>query len=331
MGSYPMKRFNRINPDRSIPTQHLWEFPWRVCRVSIVSIQTDQSRLWYALCVPVPCYSCFNRINPDRSIPTTRLRDRGSPAGLVSIVSIQTDQSWHRLQNAIEDPRIEFQSYQSRRINPDKAWPCSTFWSGACFNRINPNRSIPTGVSLQRKWSSLRRFNRINWDRSIPTPMPLSVNDYYEPRFQSYQSRQINPDIAKIGHRNYAVVVSIVSIKTDQSRLQMCRTLNEGVGEVSIVSIQTDQSRPGKTSLIKEFCARFQSYQSKQINPDQSVEDKSKILSKPFQSYQFRQINPDCYLCGARRGAALWGRMAKPIFWRTKWLKNIQQILYNPG
>ena len=88
-----------------------------------------------------------------------------------------------------------FQSYQSRQINPDPPIACR--WHGTCagFNRINPDRSIPTRkrvgkrryqpsavsiVSIQtdqsrrskkpmRKEMNLRSFNRINPDRSIPT------------------------------------------------------------------------------------------------------------------------------------------------------------------
>ena len=64
-------------------------------------------------------------------------------------------------------------------------------------------------------------------------------------RFQSYQSKQINPDSSGgINMFNFLKTVSIVSIQTDQSRRD-CDNGNAQLwgAEVSIVSIQTDQSR----------------------------------------------------------------------------------------
>ena len=61
--------------------------------------------------------------------------------------------------------------------------------------------------------------------------------------FQSYQSKQINPDNAGFD-------------------------TSDGSNTVSIVSIQTDQSRPKLNKLKGKVKKKFQSYQSKQINPD---------------------------------------------------------------
>ena len=112
------------------------------------------------------------------------------------------------------------------------------------FNRINPNRSIPTYVRNNNyEWSNLC-FNRINPNRSIPTS---------------------------------AVVHSVLTV----------------YGEVSIVSIQTDQSRQRYRDGSKGLFTRFQSYQSKQINPDEMMWVLNGLKRLSFQSYQSKQINPD--------------------------------------
>ena len=222
--------------------------------VSIVSIQTDQSRRVRLLMASFLTRR-FNRINPDRSIPTCSSKLEASDL-------------------------LGFQSYQSRQINPDTSAAASWIRHSLSFNRINPDRSIPTS---DESWG---------------------FNCYY--LFQSYQSRQINSDLSCRECRE--------STFSSFNRINPNRSIPTQVHDykyndrlkVSIVSIQTDQSRH-----------------------EYDLADPSQMSA--FQSYQFRQINPDCYLCEARRGAALWGRMAEPIFWRTKWLKNIQQILYNPG
>jgi hypothetical protein len=51
----------------------------------------------------------------------------------------------------------------------------------------------------------------------------------------------------------------------------------------------------------------FQSYQFRQINPDDAMDEISLTYYETFQSYQFRQINPDSYLWEASRGAVLRG------------------------
>ena len=113
--------FNRINPDRSIPTtetgycvvkrfdefqsyqskqinpdeqKHAWETRYH-SRVSIVSIQTDQSRPSRGSAWLLPPTPSFNRINPNRSIPTS-------------------------LAPRMRQQEIPFQSYQSKQINPDQ-------------------------------------------------------------------------------------------------------------------------------------------------------------------------------------------------------------------
>ena len=63
--------------------------------------------------------------------------------------------------------------------------------------------------------------------------------------FQSYQSKQINPDMRMDSLKKWeTILVSIVSIQTDQSRPGTDATVTKVFGDyVSIVSIQTDQSR----------------------------------------------------------------------------------------
>ena len=88
-------------------------------------------------------------------------------------------------------------------------------------------------------------FNRINSGRSIPTMTAKTLADIVNAPFQSYQFRQINPDLVK----------------------RQKTSLKEGV---SIVSIQADQSRLGTSYRRKKmFDSGFQSYQFRQINPDE--------------------------------------------------------------
>ncbi len=61
--------------------------------------------------------------------------------------------------------------------------------------------------------------------------------------FQSYQFRQINPDLFSRLLENISELVSIVSIQADQSRPNVTILGNEDKTFVSIVSIQADQSR----------------------------------------------------------------------------------------
>ena len=211
--------------------------------VSIVSIQTDQSRLLLILSIYREWFLCFNRINPNRSIPTILQK------------------------NASKKLKV-FQSYQSKQINPDMEWVgIIQFSSERCFNRINPNRSIPTKMTLEylnlwknvsivsiqtdqsrrgkgvterntllrvsivsiqtdqsrrlnscstrTKWIS---FNRINPNRSIPTSMTFTFLDMLKPSFNRINPNRSIPTLSlKISLIMWRFV-SIVSIQTDQSR-----------------------------------------------------------------------------------------------------------------
>ena len=119
--------------------------------------------------------------------------------------------------------RMKFQSYQSKQINPDIVYlrtdrGCRIACGG--FNRINPNRSIPTATTQSHE----------------------NVSKY---AFQSYQSKQINPDL------DYGWLI------------------------------------------IAAIFFMFQSYQSKQINPDAGRFICGLLALTGFQSYQSKQINPD--------------------------------------
>ena len=87
------RRFNRINPNRSIPIRLIRCSEIQCSRVSIVSIQTDQSRRKQVL--PSTSQICMfqsyqsKQINPDCKSPWLTLWSEWE----VSIVSIQTDQS----------------------------------------------------------------------------------------------------------------------------------------------------------------------------------------------------------------------------------------------
>ena len=85
--------------------------------------------------------------------------------------------------------------------------------------------------------------------------------------FQSYQSRQINPDdFRREQKRQENPLVSIVSIQTDQSRRQQTIDIMAKGKEVSIVSIQTDQSRLTGNPRLRDRGSRFN-----RINPDRSI------------------------------------------------------------
>ena len=87
------------------------------------------------------------------------------------------------------------------------------------FNRINSGRSIPT--RWERRLSRVitpRGFNRINSGRSIPTYNMGIFNTLCDTMFQSYQFRQINPDLIVLIVLKILKTVSIVSIQADQSR-----------------------------------------------------------------------------------------------------------------
>ena len=114
---------------------------------------------------------------------------------------------------------MEFQSYQSKQINPDRL---------RILSISAPNRG-----------------------------------------FQSYQSKQINPDTVDFSKiKVIAQNVSIVSIQTDQSRLESGFLLIfKEHYYVSIVSIQTDQSRHRLFALVGG--APYLSFN--RINPNRSI------------------------------------------------------------
>ena len=67
-----------------------------------------------------------------------------------------------------------FQSYQSKQINPDKEETVDYLTGKDRFNRINPNRSIPTPKDFYFPNKPNEKFQsyqsrQINLDRSIPT------------------------------------------------------------------------------------------------------------------------------------------------------------------
>ena len=138
--------FNRINSGRSIPTfRCCWINSGESSRVSIVSIQADQSRL--------------DEFGNQKPVETT-----------VSIVSIQADQSRRGVIQMTDEEWEKFQSYQFRQINPDvhQMQKISVTWR-KCFNRINSGRSIPTVHSpILMDWCSSGfqsyQFRQINPD-----------------------------------------------------------------------------------------------------------------------------------------------------------------------
>ena len=154
-------------------------------------------------------------------------------------------------------------------------------------------------------------INRINPDRSIPTLLVPKVNNFYK-LFQSYQSRQINPDplspvilvesvmcFNRINPNRsiptittydpYALKILFQSYQSKQinpdefGRLWL--PFSRGV---SIVSIQTDQSRIFCDEQKYREALELQSYQSRQINPDDSTES----IHRKSESC-FNRINQD--------------------------------------
>ena len=214
-----MECFNRINQDSSIPTWYaLCVLEHYYCCFNRIN-QDKSIPTWYALCVLEHCYCCFNRINQDRSIPTLLLNeyDLADPR-FQSYQSRQINPDGYITADEIS-LRNKFQSYQSKQINPDNWYHQLIFEATWRFNRINPNRSIPTMLGLYLMDMKLKCFNRINPNRSIPTVLDALREKKLGKGFQSYQSKQINPD-----DHDWQIVatcyeVSIVSIQTDQSRL----------------------------------------------------------------------------------------------------------------
>ena len=161
----------------------------------------------------------------------------------------------------------EFQSYQSKQIKPDK-WNTVEFlvnWYVSIVS-IQTDQSRPLAVANSIRHSL--SFNRINSDRSIPT----STNTTWQIRHRCRFNR-INPDRSTpTGHWSHQLQrsyrVSIVSIQTDQYRQVKNRSI--GRNSNSFNRINPNSSIP--TEEMEQFASAgvptFQSYQSKQINPD---------------------------------------------------------------
>ena len=161
--------------------------------VSIVSIQTDQSRQkmrqrYINKCLVFQSYQS-KQINPDMTIEEGVIFIQKR----VSIVSIQTDQS-----RLIGGRLLTVLICSFNRINPNRSIPTVQMFNSSHrisrgFNRINPNRSIPTNKRIECTWTRSHSFNRINPNRSIPTKTE-KLGYAHAFGFQSYQSKQINPD-----------------------------------------------------------------------------------------------------------------------------------------
>ena len=97
--------------------------------------------LWDFDCGSFDNFQSYQSIQINHDVIPQRM---WNSADVVSIVSIQTDQS-RPFRGRISDKlRDLFQSYQSRQINPDTAIGQFLYAVQKGFNRINPNRSIPT-------------------------------------------------------------------------------------------------------------------------------------------------------------------------------------------
>ena len=138
----------------------------------------------------------------------------------------------------------------------------------ASSDRNNPNRSIPTSTIFYGRVHHTM-FQSYQSKQINPDMFGLDIQGIETELFQSYQSKQINPDARFKKHDT---------------------TLHR---RVSIVSIQTDQSRQYINLSLHIHGVMFQSYQSKQINPDAIMAKSTYIRVFSFQSYQSKQINPD--------------------------------------
>ena len=113
------------------------------------------------------------------------------------------------------------------------------------FNRINSGRSIPTtNYDTDSRVVTYHGFNRINSGRSIPTiSVALFCLSMFSV-FQSYQFRQINPDLGTT-YYSFDVLFKFQSYQFRQInpdwRFSTFNQLKKA--NVSIVSIQADQSR----------------------------------------------------------------------------------------
>ena len=137
------------------------------------------------------------------------------------------------------------------------------------FNRINPNRSIPTWFNSPTAPIYLYGFNRINPNRSIPTIVAsFEVQNPKKHRFQSHQSKQINPD-TKYLVWIYLLVSCFNRINPNRSIPTFKTYLWFSYRNWSFNRINPNRSIPTPDKVeIDRRALVFQSYQSKQINPD---------------------------------------------------------------
>ena len=137
--------------------------------VSIVSIKTDQSRLGSYPTRQAIVGIRFNRINPNRSIPTIhQMYMHVLEHGFQSYQSRQINPD---IVNKFYPAhlRFAFQSYQSRQINPAAArlnWPCISI---NAFQSYQSKQINPDGTKMHIQIRRIGCFNRINPNRSIPT------------------------------------------------------------------------------------------------------------------------------------------------------------------
>ena len=88
--------------------------------------------------------------------------------------------------------------------------------------------------------------------------------------FQSYQFRQINPDLTIASDIRFNELVEFQSYQFRQINPDKVynRSRHDRYKTVSIVSIQADQSRHVLRRHFRHRNVLFQSYQFRQINPD---------------------------------------------------------------
>ena len=134
----------------------------------------------------------FRQINPDLRKEWKRV----SRIRQVSIVSIQADQSRHLLNlwgHFVKHLSVSIVSIQADQSRPSFSWNRIIWWT-ISFNRINSGRSIPTSGSIIQRAAELKAFQSYQFRQINPDIISRRYSWYWEIRFQSYQFRQINPD-----------------------------------------------------------------------------------------------------------------------------------------
>ena len=159
-----------------------------------------------------------------------------------------------------------FQSYQSRQIKPDK-WNTVEFlvnWYVSIVS-IQTDQSRPQGK--EKLYEVVFRFQSYQFRQINPDLNEYDLADPSQMSFQSYQSRQINPDA--VGALMFGLDIQgfqsyqSKQINPDPSKPNVEKYLN---GLVSIVSIQTDQSRPQEKQNENPWNLCFN-----RINSDRSI------------------------------------------------------------